>query len=113
MNILNHQHNRSLDDRKYEKMEVASSLHRVISYWTVRDKFKDVNPALKAIGVEKIEILDNGLLFFGNIKPMTKKETSEDVNNRTTKDPPGIDTKDNYRRTTKEYEYTFDRVSRY
>ena len=102
-----------MDDRKYEKMEVGSSLHRVISYWTVRDKFEDVNPALKAIGVEKIEILDNGLLFVGNIKPIKKKETSEDVNNRTTKDPPVIDTKDNYRRTTKEYEYTFDRVSRY
>jgi len=55
-------------------MEVGSSLHRVISYWTVRDKFKDVNPALKAIGVEKIEILDNGLLFVGNIKPIKKKK---------------------------------------
>ena len=43
----------------------------MLRYWTVRDKFNGVEETLMDIGVERVEVRDDGLLFV-----MDKAETS-------------------------------------
>ena len=56
---------RCLDDRKYEDADVGSSLLRVLRYWTLRGKFDGVHPDLKKIGVKKIQVEEDGIVFIG------------------------------------------------
>ena len=59
---------RSLDGVKYETADIGESMERVMRYWTVRDKFGGVHPALQNIGVERIEVDKEGLKFSGDIR---------------------------------------------
>ena len=54
---------RSLDGKKYETMDIGTSLERVMKYWTVRDKFNGVHPDLKEIGVTRLSVSQQGLVF--------------------------------------------------
>ena len=54
---------RSLDGKKYETADIGESLARVMKYWTVRGKFKGVNPDLQKIGVQRIEVTRDSLVF--------------------------------------------------
>ena len=54
---------RSLDGKKYETMDIGTSLERVMRYWTVRDKFNGVHPDLKEIGVTRVSVSQQGLVF--------------------------------------------------
>ena len=54
---------RSLDGTKYETMDIGTSLERVMRYWTVRDKFNGVHPDLREIGVTRIAVTKDGLVF--------------------------------------------------
>ena len=56
---------RCLSDEKYEKADIGSSLERVLRYWTLRGKFDGVHPDLEEIGVKKVEVAKDGLLFVG------------------------------------------------
>ena len=56
---------RCLDDRKYEKADIGSSLERVLRYWTLRGKFGGVHPDLAKIGVKRIQVDKEGLTFVG------------------------------------------------
>ena len=56
----------TLNGKKYENAEVGESLERVLRYWTVRGKFDGVHPALQKIGVKKIEVKRNSLMFVGD-----------------------------------------------
>ena len=47
---------RTLNDEKYENMDLGTLLKRALRYHTVRGKFVGVHPELKEIGVKKIEI---------------------------------------------------------
>ena len=59
---------RSLAGKKYETADVGESLARVMKYWSVRGKFDGVHPDLQNIGVQRIEITRDGLVFVGDIK---------------------------------------------
>ena len=59
---------RSLDGVKYETADIGESMERVMRYWTVRDKFGGVHPALRRIGVGRIKVDKEGLKFFGDIR---------------------------------------------
>ena len=54
---------RSLDSKKYETMDIGTSLERVMRYWTVRDKFNGVHPDLREIGVTRVSVSQQGLVF--------------------------------------------------
>ena len=54
---------RSLDGKKYETMDIGTSLERVMRYWTVRDKFNGVHPDLREIGVTRVSVSQQGLVF--------------------------------------------------
>ena len=54
---------RSLDGKKYETMDIGTSLERVMRYWTVRDKFNGVQPDFKEIGVSRVSVSQQGLVF--------------------------------------------------
>ena len=56
---------RCLSDSKYEKADIGSSLERVLRYWTLRGKFDGVHPELEEIGVKRIEVARDGLVFVG------------------------------------------------
>ena len=56
---------RCLDDYKYERADVGSSLQRVLRYWTLRGKFDGVHPDLRKIGVKKIKVEEDGIVFIG------------------------------------------------
>ena len=58
---------RSLAGKKYETADVGESLARVMKYWTVRGKLEGVHPDLQNIGVQKIEVTRDGLVFMGDI----------------------------------------------
>ena len=58
---------RCLEGRKYEYADIGPSLARVLKYWTVRGKFEKVHPALQRIGVSRIEVTADGLIFVGDI----------------------------------------------
>ena len=58
---------RSLDGKKYETMDIGTSLERVMRYWTVRDKFNGVHPDLREIGVTRVSVSQQGLEFETNI----------------------------------------------
>ena len=53
-----------LQDRKYEGANIGSSLERVLRYWTLRGKFDGVHPELAKIGVKRIKVDRDGLLFY-------------------------------------------------
>ena len=57
---------RSLDGKKYETMDIGTSLERVMRYWTVRDKFNGVHPDLREIGVTRVSVSKQGLEFETN-----------------------------------------------
>ena len=54
---------RSLDGVKYETADIGESMERVMRYWTVRDKFNGVHPDLREIGVTRIGVTKDGLVF--------------------------------------------------
>ena len=56
---------RSLEGRRYETDPIGPSLQRVLRYWTVRNKFEEasIHPDLKKIGVARIKIEKEGLVF--------------------------------------------------
>ena len=54
---------RSLDGKKYETMDIGTSLERVMRYWTVRDKFNGVHTDLREIGVTSVSVSQQGLVF--------------------------------------------------
>ena len=56
---------RCLSDYKYEKADIGSSLERVLRYWTLRGKFDGIHPDLKEIGVKRVEVANDGLVFVG------------------------------------------------
>ena len=56
---------RCLDDSKYEKADIGSSLERVLRYWTLRGKFDGVHPDLAKIGVKRVKVDKEGLTFDG------------------------------------------------
>ena len=53
----------ALANARYETEDIGTSLERVLRYWTVRDQFNRVHQSLKDIGVERIEVTNEGLLF--------------------------------------------------
>ena len=59
---------RSLDSKKHETADVGESLARVMKYWSVRGKFDGVHPDLQNIGVQRIEVNRDGLVFVGDIE---------------------------------------------
>ena len=59
---------RSLDGKKYEDAEIGPSLIRVLKYSTMKDKFTGIHPILSKIGITRVEITEQGLVFIGNIK---------------------------------------------
>ena len=61
---------RPLTGKKYETQNIGPSLQRVLRYWTMRDKFNNIDQALADIGVEKILVTDQGLQFIGNVNKM-------------------------------------------
>ena len=46
--------------------KIGEAIREVISYKNIRGKFVSVHQELKNLGVTKIEIGDNGLIFEGN-----------------------------------------------
>ena len=64
---------RALQEKKYEIAPIASSLKRVLSFWTTKEeKFVGIAQALKDLGVTEIKIdyetEEGGLVFIGDIK---------------------------------------------
>ena len=53
----------ALANARYETEDVGTSLDRVLRYWTVRDKFNGVEETLANIGVKRVEVKEDGLLF--------------------------------------------------
>ena len=53
----------ALANARYENEDVGTSLDRVLRYWTVRDKFNGVEETLANIGVKRVEVKEDGLLF--------------------------------------------------
>ena len=73
---------RSLAARKYDTADVGSSLERVMRYWTVRDRFHGVHPALERIGVTRIDVNRSGLLFVRDIEdPNNARRVESTINN--------------------------------
>ena len=56
---------RCLEGEKYEEEDIGSSLERVLRYWTLRGKFDGVHPELAYIGVKRIKVDKDGLIFDG------------------------------------------------
>ena len=54
---------RCLEGGKHEKADIGSSLERVLRYWTLRGKFDKVHPDLQKIGVKRIQVAKDGLIF--------------------------------------------------
>ena len=75
---------RSLAGKKYETADVGESLARVMKYWTVRGKLEGVHPDLQKIGVQKIEVTRDGLVFVGDIEGQ-----NQDPNDDLDQDPDG------------------------
>ena len=59
---------RSLTSKKYETADVGESLARVMKYWTVRGKLEGVHPDLQKIGVQRIKVTRDGIVFVGDIE---------------------------------------------
>ena len=53
----------ALAHSRYETEDIGTSLERVLRYWTVRDKFNGVEETLANIGVKRVEVKQDGLLF--------------------------------------------------
>ena len=69
---------RSLAGKKYETADVGESLARVMKYWTVRGKLEGVHPDLQKIGVQRIKVTRDGIVFVGDIE--TNYEQNQDQN---------------------------------
>ena len=54
---------RSLQSARYTTADIGPSLQRVLKYWTMRDKFQGIHPALAEKGVTGVEVTDEGLRF--------------------------------------------------
>ena len=68
---------RSLAGKKYETADVGESLARVMKYWSVRGKFDGVHPDLQNIGVQRIEITRDSLVFVGDIEGPNNDQQEE------------------------------------
>ena len=66
---------RSLCGKKYETQNIGPSLQRVMQYWTMRDKFNNIDQALANIGVDKIVVTDGGLQFIRCAHDMHTRST--------------------------------------
>ena len=53
----------ALRHSRYETADIGTLLERVLRYWTVRDKFNGVEDTLANIGVQRVEVKNDGLLF--------------------------------------------------
>ena len=69
---------RNLAGKKYETADVGESLARVIKYWTVRDKLEGVHPDLQNIGVQRIKVTREGIVFMGDYEQ--NQDANEDQN---------------------------------
>ena len=55
---------RSLAGSKYEDEDVGTSLNRVLQYFTLRDKFNGIHPALaRDLGIKEVKVTMEGLKF--------------------------------------------------
>ena len=68
---------RSLAGKKYETADVGESLARVMKYWTVRGKLEGVHPDLQNIGVQRIEVTRDSLVFVGDIEGPNNDQQEE------------------------------------
>ena len=50
------------DDKKGDK-PLVTSLQRVLRYWTLKERFSEVHPELRNVGVKRVEVTEKGLLF--------------------------------------------------
>ena len=83
---------RSLDSKKHETADVGESLARVMKYWSVRGKFDGVHPDLQSIGVQRIEVTKDSLVFVGDNAGTNNHQNrdpneDEDPNEVTSNDP--------------------------
>ena len=53
----------ALSHVRYETEDIGVSLERVMRFWTVRDMFNGVHKSLAEIGVKRVEVKEDGLLF--------------------------------------------------
>ena len=53
----------ALANVRYETEDVGVSLERTMRFWTVRDMFTGVEETLAEIGVKRVEVKEDGLLF--------------------------------------------------
>ena len=53
----------ALANVRYETEDLGVSLERVLRFWTVRDMFPGVEKTLAEIGVKRVEVKEDGLLF--------------------------------------------------
>ena len=53
----------SLAGPKYADGDVGTLLERVLKYWTLRDKFTGIDPALANIGIKRVIWTHLGLRF--------------------------------------------------
>ena len=68
---------RSLAGKKYETADVGESLARVMKYWTVRGKLAGVHPHLQKIGVQRIKVTRDGLVFLGDIEGQNYEQNQD------------------------------------
>ena len=54
---------RSLAGKRYETDDVGPSLLRVLTYWTMKDKFNSVHEDLRKMGITEVIPTEQGLRF--------------------------------------------------
>ena len=54
---------RSLQNARYTTADIGLALERVLKYWTMRDRFQGIHPALAKIGFARVEVTAEGLCF--------------------------------------------------
>ena len=63
--LMKYSVDRVLSDSRYEMQYEGPCLQKVLRYWILRGKFNGVHPDLAQIGVKRIEVGEDGLIFFG------------------------------------------------
>ena len=74
--VMKYAVDRALDDKRYETADFGASLRRVLRYYTVRTKFFGVHPCLSDIGVQEIELTEEGFLFKKSTVPREDKHVT-------------------------------------
>ena len=74
--VMKYAVDRALDDKRYETADFGPSLRRVLRYYTVRTKFFGVHPCLSDIGVQEIELTEEGFLFKKSTVPREDKHVT-------------------------------------